>query len=697
LNSQKNIKPEYKLFNRELSWLSFNHRVLQEAKDPDVPLYERIKFLAIFSSNLDEFFRVRVASLRSLLNLKKKTQKELKFDVAKLIDKIHKMVERMQEEYGDIYMNSIKPELNKNNIFLIDHTQLNDQQRAYVEELFNVQVVPHIMPMMIFKKKITPFLRNQRLYLAVKLSTKQAKKVEKQKRFKYAIVEIPTNHIDRFILLPKVGNNNYIIFLDDIIRLFLPHIFYGYDIHESYAVKLTRDAELYIEDEFSGNLMDKIKKSLAKRSSGVPCRFLYDKEIPAGFLKFIKEALLLTDEDLYTGARYHNFSDFFNFPNPGIKELNYPDIVPLKNRELDKFKNFFDASKYKDFLLYFPYHSYDYVVNAIGTAARDANVKSIKITQYRVAKDSRIVNALIKAAHRGKDVTAFVEIKARFDEEINIRSAEEMQKAGIKVLYSLPGLKVHSKMALITREEDGELKKYAYLSTGNFNEKTARIYTDFGFFTSDLRLTFEVEKVFDYLQEETNGYIFQHLLVAQFGMRRTFTSLIENEIKLANEGKHAEITIKLNSLEDERIIFKLYEASRAGVKINIICRGICCLTPGVEGLSENIKVISIVDKFLEHGRVYIFHNEGDEKIYLSSADWMKRNLSRRIETAFPVYDKELQKTIKDIIGIQMQDNVKARIIDEKQVNEFQKNGPGISMRSQVEIYDYLKKSEPVTS
>ena len=690
MSTQKNIKPEYKLFNRELSWLSFNHRVLQEAKDPSVPLYDRIKFLAIFSSNLDEFFRVRVASLRSLLSLKKKTQKELKFDVAKLIDKIHKLVVWMQEEYGDIYINSVKPELNKNNIYLIDQTELNEQQREYVAEIFNVQVVPHIMPMMIFKKKITPFLRNQRLYLAVKLSTKQSRKLEKQKRYKYAIVEIPTNHLDRFILLPKVGDNNYIIFLDDIIRLFLPQIFYGYNIHESYAIKLTRDAELHIEDEFSGNLLDKIKKSLAKRSSGVPCRFLYDKAAPAGFLKFLKEALLLSDEDLYAGARYHNFNDFFNFPNPGIKELYYPDIVPLKSRELDKYKNFFDASKQKDFLLYFPYHSYDYVVNAIGAAARDPDVKSIKTTQYRVARDSKIVNALIKAAHRGKDVTAFVEIKARFDEEINIKSAEEMQKAGVKVLYSLPGLKVHSKMALITREENGVLKKYAYLSTGNFNEKTAKIYTDFGFFTTDERLTFEVEKVFSFLQDKTNGYIFQHLLVAQFGMRRTFISLIENEIKNAKEGNRAEITMKLNGLEDERMIFKLYEASNAGVKINIICRGICCLIPGVEGMSENINVISIVDKFLEHGRVYIFHNDGDEKIYLSSADWMKRNLSRRIETAFPVYDKELQKMVKDIIGIQLQDNIKARIIDEKQVNEYQQNGSVDCHRSQFEVYDYLK-------
>lgn len=686
---------EYKFFNRELSWLSFNHRVLQEARDPATPLYDKIKFLAIFSSNLDEFFRVRVASLRSLLDLKKKTQKELKFDVEKLLEKIHKTVVKMQEEYGDIYVNIIKPELEKNNIFLVDHTQLNPVQKEFVSEIFNTQVVPHIMPMIIAMKKITPFLRNQRLYLAVKLSSRQnghGDKNLKIKRYIHAIVEIPTNHIDRFILLPKIGNNNYIMFLDDVLRLFLPNIFYGYHVHESYAIKLTRDAELYIEDEFAGNLLDKMKKSLAKRSSGAPSRFLYDKSMPAGYLRFLKEALLLSDEDLYPGARYHNFSDFFNFPNPGIKELNYHDIKPLKSKELDSYGSIFEAASKKDFLLYYPYQSYDYVIKAIEQAAKDPNVTSIKITQYRVAKDSRIVNALVKAAHRGKDVTAFVEIKARFDEEINIKSAEDMQKAGVKVLYSLPGLKVHAKIALFSRKEGSKLKNYAYLSTGNFNEKTARLYTDYGFFTSNPEITFEVEKVFEYLEGNDPGYEFKHLLVAQYGMRQGFQAMIENEIAYAQKGLPAAITIKLNSLEDERIIKKLYDASNAGVKVNMIVRGICCLIPGMKEMSENIHGISIIDRFLEHDRVYIFNNGGDEKIYLSSADWMKRNLSRRIEVAFPVYDIELKNLIKHIVNIKLNDNVKARVIDEKQTNEYVKNENAEPLRSQYAIYDFLKKT-----
>ncbi len=685
---------EYKFFNRELSWLSFNHRVLQEARDPATPLYDKIKFLAIFSSNLDEFFRVRVASLRSLLDLKKKTQKELKFDVEKLLEKIHKTVVKMQEEYGDIYVNIIKPELEKNNIFLVNHTQLNPVQKEFVSEIFNTQVVPHIMPMIIAIKKITPFLRNQRLYLAVKLSSKHnghGNKNLKSKRYIHAIVEIPTNHIDRFILLPKIGNNNYIMFLDDVLRLFLPNIFYGYNVHESYAIKLTRDAELYIEDEFSGNLLDKMKKSLAKRSSGVPSRFLYDKAMPVGFLRFLKEALLLSDEDLYPGAKYHNFIDFFNFPNPGIKELNYHDIKPLKLKELDSYGSIFEAVSKKDFLLYYPYQSYDYVVKAIEQAAKDPDVTSIKITQYRVAKDSRIVNALVKAAHRGKDVTAFVEIKARFDEEINIKSAEEMQKAGVKVLYSLPGLKVHAKLALITRKEGSKLNNYAYLSTGNFNEKTARLYTDYGFFTSNPDITYEVEKVFEYLEGKDPGYEFKHLLVAQYGMRQGFQAMIENEIAYAQKELPAAITIKLNSLEDERIIKKLYDASNAGVKVSMIVRGICCLIPGIKSMSENIQCISIIDRFLEHDRVYIFNNGGDEKIYLSSADWMKRNLSRRIEVAFPVYDKELKNLIKHIVNIKLDDNVKARVIDEKQTNEYRKTESTEPQRSQYEIYEFLKK------
>lgn len=682
-----------KFFNRELSWLSFNHRVLQEAKDKSVPLYERIKFLAIFSSNLDEFFRVRVASLRSLLNLKKSSQKELNFNITDLLNKIHKTVIKLQKEHSEIYQNEIRPELLKYNINLIDHTQLNHSQKEYLKEIFYSQIIPHIMPMIIIKRKIIPFLRNQRLYLAVRLSAKKNKKyLQKKRRSIYAIVEIPSNHIERFILLPREGNANYIIFLDDVIRLFLPEIFNGYHIHESYAVKLTRDAELYIEDEFSGDLLEKIKKSLAKRSSGAPSRFLFDRNMPSDFLKYLREALILSREDLYPAARYHNFSDFFNFPNPGYKELNYKELKHVLLKGFEKREKVFESWGKEDRICYFPYHSYDCVLNMLEAAARDPYVRSIKITQYRVAKNSKVIQSLIKAANRGKHVTAFVEIKARFDEEINIKSAEEMQKAGVKVLYSLPGIKVHAKLALIEREENGKLKLYAYLSTGNFNEVTARLYTDYGLFTSDERLTFEVQKVFEFLERKNKDLKFKHLLVAQFGMRQKFIEMIDNEIAHAKKGLPAEIIIKANSLEDDRMIKKLYEANRAGVKINLIIRSICCLVPGVKPFSQNIKAVSIVDRFLEHDRVYIFHNGGNEKIFMSSADWMRRNLSRRIEVAFPVYNEKVKKIVKEIINIKLRDNKKARIIDEKQTNLFVKSDSE-PHRSQYEIYDYIKNLE----
>jgi len=688
-------------YNRELSWLSFNHRVLQEAKDMRNPLYERIKFLAIYSSNQDEFFRVRVASIRSLLDLKKKSQKELKFDPVKLLDKISRRVTILHFENSQAYHTAILPDLEKNNIFLINESKLNQVQKEYIKEFFNDQVVPHIMPMILVKKKFTTFLRNNRLYLAVKLSTKtngsaNLQKPGAKKRFYHALVEIPSNHLPRFITLPKEGDKNYIIFLDDVIRYFLPTIFFGFNIHGAYSIKLTRDAELYIEDEFTGNLLSKIKKSLSRRLAGVPSRFLYDKNIPDEFLRFLKESLFLSADDLYPGGKYHNFSDFFKFPNPGQKSLEQVPMTAVKNKEYEAYKNFFNAAKKKDYLFYFPYHSYDYIVKAIQKAADDPKVKSIKITQYRVAKNSSIVSALVRAANKGKEVTAFVEIKARFDEEINIQSAEEMQRAGVKVFYSLPGIKVHAKMCLITRMENNKLKNYGYFATGNFNEITAKLYCDFGLITSDEKLTTEAEKVFDYLEGKKIDGEFKHLLVAQFNMRKVFTGFIDNEIKNAKEGKTAFMQLKMNNLEDERMIKKLYEASQAGVKIELIVRSVCCLIPGIKGLSENISIISIVDRFLEHARIFRFANGGDDIIYLSSADWMKRNLSRRIETAFPVYNEKLKQTLRDILDIQLRDNIKARIIDEKQQNKYKNHFFDGEIRSQTEIYEYFKRNSQIS-
>ncbi len=684
-----------KFFNREISWLSFNYRVLQEAKDKSVPLYERIKFLAIYSSNLDEFYRVRVASLRSLLGLKKKSQDKLDFNPKHLIVKINSIVQKHQKEIGEIFRDSIIPQLAENNIYLINETELTKKQIKFLNSYYDDNVLEHIQPLLVVKQRITPFLKNNRLYLAVRLTNKQLKgkhpKVVQRKRYYYALVEIPTNHLPRFIELPsKEGEKNF-IFLDDIIRFKLSEIFKAYNVEDVFSIKLTRDAEMYIEDEFSGNLLAKIMKGLRRRNTGVPSRFLYDEKMIPQFLKFLKEAFLLGVEDIVPGGRYHNFYDFFSFPIPKNSKLTNSTQSSIKKDDFEKYSNSFEAISQKDISLFFPYHSFDYVLKFLIDAANDPDVTAIKMTQYRVADNSQVVKAMIRAAENGKRVMVFVELKARFDEESNIRWAKEMEQAGIAVFYSFPGLKVHSKIALVSRMENGKIKNYGYFGTGNFNEKTAKIYSDFGIFTTDERLIQETEEIFKYLSGRIENYKFEHLLIAHFNMRKVFNKLIDNEISNAVKGKKAEIILKMNSLEDWKTINKLYDASNAGVKIKMIVRGICCLIPGVKGLSENIKVISIVDKYLEHTRFFVFHNGGKEKIYSGSADWMRRNLNRRIEVIFPVYDNEIKKEVKNFLKIQFEDNTKARIVDTQQNNNYVKSKEDIERRAQIDIYNYFKK------
>ena len=679
-------------FDRELSWLSFNYRVLQEAKDKSVPLLERIKFLAIYSSNLDEFFRVRVASLRGLSSLKTKTQKILKFDPQKLLTSIKQNVNKQQEEFGKIYREEIIPGLNKENIFIIDDKNITDEQNEFVKNYFNDQVIPFAQPTLLDKNKISTFLHNRSIYLAIRLKSKTRKSKNTKSsstRFKYAIVEIASDRLGRFVTLPSLNGKNYLMFLDDVIRLNLPDLLPGYSIESCYSIKLTRDAELYIDDEFSGDLLSKIKKGLSKRKTGVPCRFLYDKAMPNNFLKFLRTSLKLNKNDLIPGGRYHNFNDFFSLPKLNKSHLEYEAMPPLTCKDLDGTISIFEVINRKDILLNFPYQSYGHVINLLDEAANDVNVKSIKITLYRVANESLIVRSLCKAVENGKKVTAFVEFKARFDEEANFACADILQKAGVKVYSSFPGLKVHCKLCLIERTENEKSKYYTYLATGNFNEKTARLYCDSALLTSNPDFGKEAQKVFNILQRKSEKESFNHLLVAPFNLRKKFTKLIDQEIKNAKEGKQAEITLKLNSLEDRKIIKKLYEASNAGVKIKIIVRGICCLVPGIKNQSENIKVISIVDRFLEHSRVYIFHNNGDKKYFLASADWMRRNLSRRIEIGFPIYDKQIQSTLQKMIDIQWNDNVKARVIDCEQINNYKEDEKEEKIRSQYDIYKFL--------
>jgi len=689
------------LFNRELSWLSFNHRVLQEAADANVPLYERIKFLAIFSSNLDEFFRVRVASLRSLLDLKKKKQKKLKFDPVVLLKQIQRTVGRQQEEFGRVFRTEIIPLLEQNNIHIINNENLPAEHSAFIDEIFRSKIFPFIQPVLIEQNNISLFLKNKSIYLAVRI--KRAGSTSQRAKKRITLLEIPVDKCGRFIVLPELNGHKYIMFADDVLRYCLNRIFPGYDIIESYSVKLTRDAELYIDDEFSGNLREKIKSSLANRTTGAPCRFLYDKEMPKDFITYLTKALKLEKDDLYPGGRYHNFNDLSALPDIlcSLKSENintaadsglyYEPMPPLSCSLFDKHKSVFDAINEKDILLHYPYFTYDYVTKFLSEAAGDPRVTSIKITLYRTAAKSKIVEELIRAAKNGKSVTVFVEIKARFDEELNFLHADEMEKSGIKVLYSFPGMKVHAKICLIKREEDTGTVHYSYLATGNFNEITAKIYSDIGMFTCNPKITAELKSIFGYLSRREENPKFSELMVAPFNLRESFNQLIHNEIKAAQEGKKACIILKLNSIEDKKMIKQLYKASAAGVKIYMIVRGICCLIPGIKEISSNIKAVSIVDRYLEHSRIYVFYNGGDEKVFAASADLMSRNLNRRVELCFPVYNPEIKKQLLSVVNIQLKDNVKARIINKRQTNPFKKTASQEAVRSQFSLYDYYRK------
>ncbi|MGK0365155.1 MAG: polyphosphate kinase [Saprospiraceae bacterium] len=674
--------------HRDVSWLSFNYRVLQEAKDPTVPLFERVKFLAIYSNNLDEFFRVRVANHRNLVRVGKKTKKKLDYDPKATLKDILEIVNKQQEEFSDIFENQITPELQNYGIYLKRRLDLDEKQQTFVEDYFHQYMLPFVQPVLLLRNKIRPFLNNAALYLTILMKDKATKKQQ------YALVKIPSDHLPRFIELPSQKEKKHVILLDDIVRHNVSFMFPGYEILDTYSMKLTRDAELYIDDEFSGDLIQKIKVSLNRRHVGPAARFVYDRAIPEQLLDLLRETFELEKLDLLTEGRYHNNFDFFKFPTYDLDHLKNPDFPPLPHTILEKSKNFWKAIAEKDRFVHFPYHSYGSVVRFFEEAADDPQVTHIKIIQYRVAAVSRIMQALIKAVKAGKQVSAFIEVKARFDEEANLMWGERLEKAGVVVNYSFPGVKVHSKLAIVRREEEGEAKIYTYLSTGNFHENTAKIYSDFGLFTADTRITSEVARVFSFLETvKVPAQDFEHLMVGQFNLRSGIEAKIDREIKHAKNGKEARITLKMNSLQDPQMIDKLYEASRAGVKIRAIIRGICSLVPGIKGYSENIEVVSIVDRFLEHARVFIFHHKGADEIYLSSADWMTRNLSYRVETTFPLYDPEVRQTVLDIMDLQLNDNVKSRIIDKKHSNKYRKDGEDMAIRSQVETYYYIKRQE----
>lgn len=677
-----------RLIQRDISWLAFNYRVLQEAKDPNVPLLERIKFLAIYSSNLDEFFRVRVANHRNLLQVGKKTMKQLDYDPEAVLHRIQRVVSEQAIEFDEIFQHQIVPELKRHDIHLVQREQLTAEQEAFVDTFFQENLLPFVQPVLLVKDKIRPFLNNKALYLAIVMKDKE----DVSQHAQYGIIKIPSDHLPRFVELPSKKQGHELIMLDDIVRHSVMWLFPGYQIIDTYSIKLTRDGELYIDDEYQGDLVKKIRNSLQKRDVGPASRLVFDKTIPTQFLHYLMNVLGVEKLGLFPEGRYHNNFDFFKFPSFGMDHLKDQPLPPMDYLPFLHQESIFTPISQADHLIHLPYHTYEPVVQFFEHAARDPNVTHIKIIQYRVAPNSRIMEALIQAVKSGKQVYAFIEVKARFDEEANLRWGEQLEKAGIVVRYSFPGLKVHSKLALVRRLEPDGPQLYSYLSTGNFHEVTARIYSDLGFFTADKRITSEAARIFSFLETvKLPNEDFKHLLVGQFNLRKTLLHLIDFEIAEAKAKRKAAITLKVNSIQDEEMIEKLYEASQAGVEVELNVRGICSLVAGKKNLSENVTAFSIIDRFLEHSRIFIFHHGGKEKLYLSSADWMERNLSFRIETAFPIYDPKLKAEIKDILQIQRSDNVKSRSLHYLHINEYVQTDSDLAIRSQHETYFYLKR------
>jgi polyphosphate kinase len=681
-----------KTLSRDLSWLRFNARVLQEAQNPAVPLLERLKFLAIFSANLDEFFKVRVATLRRLVKLKKKTRAKLGGEAPKKqLAAVLAEVYRQQQDFGRTFREELRPALDEAHIHLISEADLSDGQRAWVQTYFEDKVRDLLSPVVLDDLLHHLFLKDQTVYLTFLLTQpRPGQKVAADERV--LVMELPTKrHGGRFVQLPDEGDQHFVMFLDDVVRVGAASLFPAYEQVQVHAVKLSRDAELDIQEEVSGDLLAKIRSSLQKRETGYPARLLFDPELPQEVRRALFQKTGITEEELVEGSRYHNFRDFFGFPDFGRTELSNPGWPALPHPTLPRTGSLLAAIARRDHLLHPPYQSFDMVTRLLREAAIDPRVSAISITLYRVADKSAVAKALLKAVKNGKQVTVAVELKARFDEASNMFWAEKLQKAGAHVLFSPPEQKVHSKLLLIGRREeaDEQTRLYAYLSTGNFNEVTSNIYADHGLFTADERLTREVDQVFRYfLDRQTMPAPFEHLLVAPFNLRQHLTGLIDAEIKRAQKGKIAYIILKVNALEDPDMIKHLYAASQAGVRVELLVRGIGCLVPGQPGLSEHISQRGLVDRFLEHARVYVFGNGGEEKVYLSSADWMTRNLDRRVEVGFPLLDDAIRAEVRKLLDLERADNVKARDFDNQLIAPEQ-GQPRI--RTQEATYQELKK------
>lgn len=687
----------YQYFKRDISWLSFNYRVLMEAEDDTLPIYERIKFLSIYSSNMEEFYEIRVAEHRGVI-MKKNYTDESSEEAEATLAAITNEVNWQQKEYHRVFHHVILPELERQGIHLYQDSRPEPFHEEFVRNFFNEEVFPFLAPVVIQKDDIRTFIRDRRLYLVIRMKkkkTEQEEKTAESPAFQYVLMKIPFSKVPRFIELPKHEGKSYIMFIDDIIRANLSSVFIGYEIDSCYNIKISRDADIYLEDETSSTIVENIRKKLKKRKIGALSRFMYDMDMPKDFLDFLCQAFSISQEDLVMGGRYNNLQDLIKLPNPGSKELEWKSPSPMRVPYLDEMGSMIRAVKKQDVFLHFPYESFDYLIRLLMEAAFDPKVDEIKITQYRVAENSAVINTLISAAQNGKKVTVFVELKARFDEENNMSSSEKMKQAGIQIIYSIPGLKVHAKVAVILRKDDGNGRKrkdIAYLSTGNFNEKTARVYSDMALLTSNPAIVQDINKVFAILEGKLESPTFTHLLVARFNMVPELDRMIEREIEHVRAGRKGRIILKMNGLHDTHMINSLYRASEYGVEIDLIVRGICCLIPN-RPYSRNIRITRIVDMFLEHSRVWYFYNDGEEEVYLASADWMRRNLNRRIETAFPILDASIRQMIIDILHIQLKDNVKACWIDEKLQNVPKKDDSPVKVRAQMEIFNYLREKK----
>lgn len=676
---------ELQLRHRDLNWLSFNERVLQEAEDKENnPLYERIKFLAIFSSNLDEYFRVRVSQLRQMKRVKKSIRKKLALKPSRTTKEIIEEVRKQQDRFGKIFNEQIIPDLADHKIYLIDAEHYSEAQKKFSRSFFYEKASEHVLPQLLdLRKENELFLENSVLYFLVTFEDENF----------LGLVNIPTDICGRFINLVGDGNKYSMTYLDEIVRSEIHSLFPKKNITGIYEIKLSRDAELYIDDVYNGVLAEKIYDSLKQRTDGQPTRLLYDSSMPYEVQKKIRKLLKLGKIDMMPGGKYHNFKDFLSLPDPTENsELHFKELPPVSHRELENSKDYFKSISEKDQAVHFPYMSFKYLENFLDQAANDEKVKEIKISLYRVADESRLTSCLLKALENGKKVTVFVEAKARFDEENNIIWGRKFEKKGANVIYSYPKVKVHSKIMLVVREEQDQMVNYAYIGTGNFNSETSRVYCDHAIFTANKDITKELARLFKVLEGELIIPREKNLLISPFSTRQRFMKMVYNEIENARIGIKAKITAKMNSLEDPEMIELLYKASQAGVEIRMLIRGFTCLIPGVKGLSENIYVTSIVDRFLEHGRIYLFENGGDEKIFYGSADWMSRNLDRRIEVISPIFDEDIAQEFKEILDIQLRDNVKARIQDVSESNTYvYRSSDEKKIRSQYEIYNYLKE------